>query len=113
MRKSILHLIALTILAVSLSGCWPCPEPEKPEPVEPKVITETKYVKVPFPKTQDKPKFVEYEMNLGNLNGTDYYFMTVPAGATLNSNWIVYKDWAETNYNTLIKLEKTDVKPVK
>jgi len=110
MLKQIVHLIALIILVVSFSGCWSCPEPE---PVEPKVITETKYIKVPFPKTQDKPEFIEYEMNLGNLNGTDYYFMTIPSGATLNSNWIVYKDWAETNYKTLIKLEKIDIKSIK
>jgi len=100
-------------LAISFSGCFSCPEPVIPEPVEPKVIFKHEYIKVPFPRTQDKPLFIEYQMNMINLNGTDYYFMTIPNGSILNSNWIVYKSWAETNYKTLKDLEKVNVNSLK
>lgn len=97
MLKKTVLLISSIVLGFSLTGCInkECPEPE--------VITKIVYIKKTTPKPQKKPKALPYTMDMVNFNGQDFYFMSIPDGNIMLGNWQAHDNWAQTNYNLLLK----------
>ena len=102
--KAIAFLTVLIISVISFTGCA-CKEPE-----EPKVVIKYKYLELNIPKLQAKPEFVKYDIKAVNLNGEDYYFMRRVDGNIMLNNWNSYKNWAETNYDTLKGIEESKIR---
>jgi hypothetical protein len=94
------HLTILTILAFSFYGCA--------SKVEPKVIVKIEYIKRPLPVLEEKPKPLKYEMIQVNFNSNDYYCSTKEDAVILESNWISYRTWADTNYQHLLNMKNDD-----
>ena len=99
--KMTLHLSVLVLLASSLTGCsWlcgDCPEPE--------VKTEYRYILRPIPDVSAKPKFIAYDVYMVDLKGEGFYVYPLADGDIMYTNWKAYKEWAETNYKTLLKIK--------
>lgn len=98
MLKTMILSAVLIISAISIIGCTKaCPEP--------RIVVKYKYLDRPIVSLKNKPKFMKYRIDRVSFNGKDFYFMTINDGNIMLANWLVYKDWAETNYNTLKNLD--------
>lgn len=91
------------MLAVSLSGCWPCPEIPEPE-----IVIEYEYVYQKIPELQQRPMFQEYDMNMVRFKGQDFYVIPRVDGSIMSSNWTAYRGWAEANYSILQALKDSN-----
>ena len=82
-------------VVLMLVGCG-----SKQEAIE-KIVYRDK--ECPTPKT--KPEFTPYEAIVLEINGVEYYAFPKSEALKVVTNWISYKEWAETNY-TLLKKEE-------
>lgn len=102
MIQKVLYTISI-VLVFSFGGCswhapWYVPDPI----IQDKLV----YVQKPISKVNEPPKAFEYQINYVQVNGKDYYFMTLESGEILNTNWARYKEWSMTNFNILKDLEQ-------
>lgn len=89
-----MSFIALLVLLVSNQGCA-----DKCKP-----IVETHYIKQAIPEPQAKPKGSDFQLLQIEFNGKTYYAVEEEQGKLLSLNWLMYKEWAEGNYEVLNKL---------
>jgi len=76
------------LVLLILTGC------AEKVPVQTKI--EYRYKECPTPKI--KPIFKEYEMVILKINGEEYYALQKSEAIKMSTNWISYKEWAESNY---------------
>lgn len=96
MKRIVLSVVFL-ILVFSFTGCGKCPE----APVVEKLV----YLKRPLPDLPKKPKGDVYTGLKIMFNGQEYVAFPKVDAAILNSNWISYKNWCETNEAILLKIK--------
>lgn len=91
-------LSALSLLLVSslFTGCGP-----KEIPIR------TVYVEKECPTPKTKPIFTEYNVLILEIDGEEYYAFPKVDAIKLATNWISYREWAESNYNLIKKSNKS------
>jgi hypothetical protein len=71
------------------------------------IVVEKEYIEKECPTPLPKPNFDKYKVIILEINGEEYYALPKADAVTLVTNWVSYKNWAESNY---ILMKKEDVK---
>jgi len=90
----ILTISVISTITILFSGC-------SVKMKEAEVITKIEQVQKICPSPLTKPQFIPYETQIIEIDGKVYYAVSREDGLILSSNWISYKNWAETNYKLM------------
>lgn len=97
--QSFIKFSILSASSLLLLGCSP----------KEVIVVQYKFVQQSIPEPAPKPEFKPYEFMEVEFNNKKYFALDKEQATLLGVNWIVYKEFAETNFKILDTLHKNSL----